>query len=301
MSDFDWYRSFVAVYRHGTVSGAAQARALTQPAVSQHLAALETALGGALFTRTPRRMVPTERGRELYGQVAAAVDTLEAVSQGVKSRSEAEWPLVRLGAPVGYVQARVLERFGGLAVRLWLRFGTTPELVAALEAGDVDLAIVTRRLSTQPVEFRKLATQTFWLVGPPGLDLPECVRLCPESPLENAPAIERWLLERTWISYGVDLPIIRSFWQQCFKKRPHLQPALVIPDLRAIARAVELGLGISLLPDHICRESVEAGRLRVLWEPPTPVVSDLWLAQRRADHHSAAVQAVADRLLDGLA
>ena len=39
---------------------------MTQSAMSQHLAALEAETGEALFTRNPRRMVPTERGKELY-------------------------------------------------------------------------------------------------------------------------------------------------------------------------------------------------------------------------------------------
>jgi len=57
----------------GTVSGAAQVLHLTQPAVSQHVAARESALGNPLFQRTPRRMVPTEAGQRLYTQIAGAM------------------------------------------------------------------------------------------------------------------------------------------------------------------------------------------------------------------------------------
>ena len=42
-------RSFVEVYRSGSISDAARALGLTQPAVSQHIAALETQLGKQLF------------------------------------------------------------------------------------------------------------------------------------------------------------------------------------------------------------------------------------------------------------
>src|SRR5690606_40980576 len=64
--DFEWYRSFVAIYRAGSVSAAAASRHLTQPALSQHLAALEAEVGEPLFHRRPRKMVPTERGIALY-------------------------------------------------------------------------------------------------------------------------------------------------------------------------------------------------------------------------------------------
>lgn len=74
MADFEWFRSFVAVYRSGSVSGAAAVRHLSQPAISQHIAALEAEVGAPLFERHPRGMVPTKRGNELYSQVAPAVD-----------------------------------------------------------------------------------------------------------------------------------------------------------------------------------------------------------------------------------
>jgi DNA-binding transcriptional LysR family regulator len=48
MVNFEWYRSFIEVYRVGTASGAVQILHLTQPAVSQHIAALESALALSL-------------------------------------------------------------------------------------------------------------------------------------------------------------------------------------------------------------------------------------------------------------
>ena len=73
MINFEWYRSSIEVYRVRTVSGAAQVLHLTQPAVSQHLAARESALGNPLFQRTPRRIVPTEAGQRLDTQIAGAM------------------------------------------------------------------------------------------------------------------------------------------------------------------------------------------------------------------------------------
>lgn len=86
MANFEWYRSFVAIYRLGSVSAAANERFLTQPAVSQQLQALENQVGSALFTRTPKKMVPTEVGKQLYIQVVQSVDSLELLTQSIQSR-----------------------------------------------------------------------------------------------------------------------------------------------------------------------------------------------------------------------
>jgi DNA-binding transcriptional LysR family regulator len=73
MISFEWYRSSIEVYCVGTVSGAAQVFHLTQPTVSQHVPAKESALENPLFQRTPRRMVPTEAAQTLYTQIAGAM------------------------------------------------------------------------------------------------------------------------------------------------------------------------------------------------------------------------------------
>jgi len=67
MSDTEWLRSFLAVYRAGSVTDAAYHRGISQPAVSQHLAALERAVGSRLFVRKPGGVEPTSQGRDLYG------------------------------------------------------------------------------------------------------------------------------------------------------------------------------------------------------------------------------------------
>lgn len=50
MVDFEWYRSFICIFKHNSVSLAAKARIMTQPALSQHLAFLEAEVGELLFT-----------------------------------------------------------------------------------------------------------------------------------------------------------------------------------------------------------------------------------------------------------
>jgi DNA-binding transcriptional LysR family regulator len=58
---WDLYRTFAAVLREGSMSGAARVLGLTQPSVARHVEALERAVGGALFVRSQRGLSPTDR------------------------------------------------------------------------------------------------------------------------------------------------------------------------------------------------------------------------------------------------
>lgn len=76
---WDVYRSFLAVLREGSLSGAARALGLTQPTIGRHLDALEQGLGAALFVRSQQGVGPTEAALELrpYAEaLEAAADAL---------------------------------------------------------------------------------------------------------------------------------------------------------------------------------------------------------------------------------
>ncbi len=287
MADLEWYRSFLAVYRAGTVSGAARALFLTQPAVTQHLAALETVVGEPLFTRAPRHMIPTARGKQLYCQVVQALETLELVSQEVQS-TQVELPLLRCGSPREYFVDVVLNHFIQLPYRLVLRFDETRSLIEDLEREQLDAVIATQQIASREVEYHKVDEEHFRIVGSPDLEPP---MIDPSgSEAEQLEAVEQWLAAQKWISYGAELPIIRRFWQQCFGKRPEFQATLIIPDLHIMKKAIEEGGGISILPDYLCREQVEAGQLHVLWEPSQRVANELWLAYRKVDRNDAKIK-----------
>lgn len=74
--DWNLYRSFLAVLRERSLSGAARALALTQPTLARHINALEAALGFELFTRSQQGLLPTQAALEL----APYAESLEANS-----------------------------------------------------------------------------------------------------------------------------------------------------------------------------------------------------------------------------
>src|SRR5262245_13343799 len=70
IDDWNLLRSFLAVFDTGTLTEAARRLGTTQPSVGRHLRELEGLLGETLFTRTPGRLTPTERGRSLHAATA---------------------------------------------------------------------------------------------------------------------------------------------------------------------------------------------------------------------------------------
>lgn len=286
MIDFEWFRSFISVYRTGTVTRAAESRFLTQPAISQHIAALETTVGHALFQRTPRKMVPTEHGKVLYSRMAPAMDNLEKVSANLRDTSITEVPTVRLGTPLDYFHDVGFEKLKSARLQLQVELGDTAKMIDSLSRGKLDAVIATQQIDGANIDYTKIDQEDFCLVASPEVILPVNLKKTTNQLNE----IEHFLMERKWISYSVELPIIRRFWYSAFRRRPNIEPAVVVPSLLLIRKAVELGLGVSVLPRYICSRSITAGRLTVLWEPKEAVVNDLWVATRKIDRNKSRIE-----------
>jgi len=281
MIDFEWYRSFVFIYRHNSVSEAAKHRFMTQPAMSQHLASLEAEVGEPLFVRTARKMIPTERGKLLYTEVAPLVEALEQTSADIKTSSLPSLKWIKIGSAPEFYQEKILPllpKFGTCSISY---FGKADELLDILEEDKADLIITSKKFLKPGIEYARLYEETFAIVAPGDWEVPEA---------NNLKAQERWLAERKWIAYGPELPIIRRLWREHFKKRPLLSTPYVIPNLHMILRLVEQGAGLSVLPTYLL-EGAEKGRVQTVYEELS-VRNELFFAYKSKQKHVPEIQQI---------
>lgn len=94
--NWEWYRSFVGVLEHGSLSGAARALGLTQPTVGRHVDSLETALQLKLFTRSFDGFAPTDAALELRPYAASLAATAAALRRVASSQGDGVRGTVRL-------------------------------------------------------------------------------------------------------------------------------------------------------------------------------------------------------------
>ena len=77
--DLNLYSVFIEIMRHGSVSKAAEALGLTQPAASNALGRLRMQMGDALFVRTRNGMLPTHFASKILPEIEKSVETLRAL------------------------------------------------------------------------------------------------------------------------------------------------------------------------------------------------------------------------------
>lgn len=167
--DLNLLRTFLAVYRSGSFTGAARLLGLSQPTVTTQMRALERQTGRELFERLPRGVTPTPVADELAARIAAPLDELAAVA-GPTPRAGARAEPVHLAGPAELLCTRALPALAPLiaeGVRLRVATGLTDPLLDELRAGRHDLVIATTRPRGRTVHAVPLTDEEFVLVAAP--------------------------------------------------------------------------------------------------------------------------------------
>ncbi|MZQ84817.1 LysR family transcriptional regulator [Paenibacillus sp. 5J-6] len=258
MIDFEWYRSFIFIYKHNSVTLAAKSRIMTQSAMSQHLASLEAEVGEQLFTRTTRKLIPTERGKQLYSLLAPHIDILEEKTQELRINPSSTTKTIKIGTTRDLFAEKILAPISKMNLTTITYFCETDELLDLLREDRVDIILTNKKSSTPGIEYLHLKEEEFVIVAPFETVVPDFTHL------KN---MELWLLQQRWISYGLELPFIRSYWKEFFKVGPQIIPAHVIPNLHLILRAIEECKGMSLLPTYMLKDDkIREPKWRIVFE-----------------------------------
>jgi DNA-binding transcriptional LysR family regulator len=164
-------RYFAVVAEELHVGNAAARLFISQPALSQQIRALEEQVGLPLFIRHPRGMELTEAGEVLLAEAREVLGGSERLEATVEELRRGRTAGLRIGLPPGLPPALLPELLASLRAqqpdaRVEVRELTTPEQLAALHDGTLDLGLVR-----EPVDDDKLARRTL-LVEPLGVSLP---------------------------------------------------------------------------------------------------------------------------------
>ena len=140
-------RYFLSVCEHGTMSRAAEALHVTQPALSRQIAQLERELGTTLLVRGARRVELTEKGLYLRRRAQEIVDLADQTTSDLAHGEDIVEGDVFIGAGESEglrVIARHVhafrEKYPG--VRFHLHSGNAPDLIERLEHGVDDFSVL---------------------------------------------------------------------------------------------------------------------------------------------------------------
>jgi DNA-binding transcriptional LysR family regulator len=272
---FSQIAAFVEVARRRSVSRAAEALFVTQPALTARLQGLERNLGARLFVRTPRGMKLTEAGDSFLPYAVRALDALTDGRMQVNALERGGAGRLAIGAAPAvstYVLPGLLKRFAQShpRVEVRVRTGHSEEMLELVLREQVDVGLV-RALQHRDISSTPLYEDRLILV------------VDPEHPFAASGGIrlaeisgqQLILFDRTSSYHELTSALFR---------RAGISPngVMELDNIDAAKKMVEQGFGVALLPHTSVADELTAGTLaEVAVQDAEPVRREIVAIRRR--------------------
>src|SRR5258708_1085606 len=164
-------RYFNALARHGHFGRAAEACAISQPALSMQIKELEEALGGVLLERRARQVALTKFGEEAAQRVRDILRSVDELGDFARASRDRLVGRLRIGM-IPTIAPYLLPKVIGNLTRthpeldIHVRETLTPKLIEELAEGRLDTAIVALPVAEASLVEGALFSEHFLLVRP---------------------------------------------------------------------------------------------------------------------------------------
>jgi DNA-binding transcriptional LysR family regulator len=237
---------FVAVAEDEHFTRASERLLIAQPSLSRQIHDLEETLGVSLFVRGPRGVYLTDAGRDLFVHARQIIAMLERAFDSVRETALGGRGRLRLGyyGPTFYnntVTYSALERFRAewpqvevVALELF-----TGQMVEALRAGRIDVAICRGEPDSPGLNCWTIATERLYVLLPAGDALAGTERVALRD-LDG----RKLITFPQALSFGLNARVA----DVAAAAGVSLPPAREVTQLASIAYHVSAGDGIAILP-----------------------------------------------------
>jgi len=275
-----------ALARHGHFGRAAEACAISQPALSVQIKELEESLGLALFERGPREVRLTAFGEEFLARardILQGTDELLDLARASKDRLAGRLRIGIIPTIAPYLLPQLIGRLNQshAGLDLHVRETLTPRLLRDLSEGRIDTAIVALPVSEPAFTEVPLAEESFVLVRP----AQDAAKPVPSG--EDLRRMRLLLLEEG-----------HCFRDQAlaFCNTPQSLPkdGLEGSSLSTLVQMVGVGIGVTLIPDMAVKVETRSANVAVARFPDPQPRRTLGMIWRRASPLAPQLRQIAE-------
>ena len=275
---------FATVAAERSFSRAAKRLHRTQPAVSQAIRRLEEELGDRLFDRSSRDGTLTEAGRLLQDYASRLLRMASDAAVAVRELQQVRRGRVVIGANEAAVHS-LLPAIGRFAVahpqvHVEVRRVLSRQMAAALLDRSLDFGVLTFQPPEKALQAVSLGHDELVMLAPPDHRLASRRRVTIEE-----------VGRETVIAHNDPSPARERVLRLYERRHAPINIQIALPSLDGIKRAVEMGLGVAVLPRRCALAEIASGRLTAVKVPELASPRQIRLVFRRGAELSHAAQA----------
>ncbi|MBW7455120.1 LysR family transcriptional regulator [Paenibacillus sepulcri] len=254
-NNYELYKVFYWAAKTGSLTQAAKALYLTQPSVSHAIKQLEDSFGITLFYRNSKGVALTQEGAILYSYIEQSQILISLAEEKMAALKNLDSGELRIGGSDSLFKHYLLPYLEDFhqkhpGIRLHLNHGTTPEIIAFLKEGRIDLGVVRMPIGDSQLEVREsIQLQDCFVAGARYAELKDVV-LSLDMLLQHPVILfsrnsrARMAITELFQSYGYTL-----------------KPEIEVGSVDLLIEFARKGLGISYVTREFVSKELEEGSL----------------------------------------
>lgn len=245
---------FKTIYENHNVTETAKLFYCSQPSISRTIKDLEKEYRTLLFERFHHKLIPTESADILYTHALQVLDSYNTMNQSMETRKEK----IRIGSTVT-ISNTLLPSF----IKQFQKENEKVQAEVTVSNGaSLQLALLSNQLDIALIENDVINNDLTSII----FDSDELILLVPNKhPLTKNKKVTLKDLESYPFLHREQGSAVRQYLDQLFTEKNILVNTIwQSRSTHALLRAVEEGLGITILPKKMCNSEVKAHRITAL-------------------------------------
>ncbi|WP_438347788.1 LysR family transcriptional regulator [Paenibacillus sp. FA6] len=255
MINYELYKVFYWAAKTGSLSKAAKSLYITQPSVSHAIKQLEESFGITLFYRNSKGVTLTPEGITLYSYIEKSQILISLAEEKMASLKNLDSGELRIGGSDSLFKHYILPYLESYhqkhpSIKLHLNHGTTPETIAFLKEGKIDLGVVRLPIVDSQIEVMK------------GIQLQDCFVAGPlYSELKGKILSLDLLLQYPIILFSRNSRVRMAITELFHSYGYEIKPEIEVGSVDLLIELARKGLGISYVTKEFITKELEDGSL----------------------------------------
>lgn len=269
---------------------AAETLCLTQPGISKHIKQLEEYYGVRLFDRLGKKVILTQAGEILFGKTAVMFEHLDEAKVQINDMKSLTGGKISIGASVTigvYVLPNLLGDFIRRypSIEISLDISLSQEIEGKVLSNSLDLGFVGHPVKDERLSIHRFLTDELVII------------LHPEHYWAKRKTIQpHQLTDQPFLVSREGSGTRSTVEERLRSKGIHLNRVMEFGNTECVKKAVEAGLGISIISKHVIAREVSLNLIRSI--PLTGITTkrDFYIIHLKDKYLNNLVQAFLDFL-----
>jgi DNA-binding transcriptional LysR family regulator len=249
-------RVFHSVAKLRSFSRAADALCLTQPGISKHIKLLEAYYGVRLFDRLGKKVILTQAGEILFDKAEMMFDHLNEAKVQIDDMKSLTGGKIDIGASVTigvYVLPNLLGNFIRRypSIKIALDISLSQEIERKVLSNSLDLGFVGHPVKDERLSIHRFLTDELVVIVPPEHSWAKRKTIQPHQ-----------LVDQPFLVSREGSGTRRTIEEQLRLKGIHLNRIMEFGNTECVKKAVEAGLGISIISRQVVAREVSLNLIR---------------------------------------